>query len=299
MRNLIVAAIVTMMAAAPAAAQTDQKAADILKASRQAIGGSRLDGIKTFSVQSNLQRNMGQMQMAADLELLVELPDKYYRGETFTSGMGGGMTSGFNGERPLTRSTGGAPGGAMIIRMGPGGPMGGGGEKLSPEDQAKADATAVRASRIDLTRLMLGWFAMAHPSVNATYTFAGEAESPDGKAFIIDVAGADAFAARLFVDEATHLPLMLTYKGPQPRTIRQSGGATSREELQKQIDEMSRQPPPMADYTLFFDDWQDVDGIKFPFKLRRAMSGTTTEEWSVGKVKVNPRIDPRKFSVEG
>ena len=29
---------------------------------------------------------------------------------------------------------------------------------------------------------MLGWFAMAHPALNAQYTYAGEAESPDGKA---------------------------------------------------------------------------------------------------------------------
>ena len=49
------------------------------------------------------------------------------------------------------------------------------------------------------------------------------AESPDGKAYVIDVKSADNFAARLFIDEQTHLPLMVTYKGPQPRIMTQGG----------------------------------------------------------------------------
>ena len=41
---------------------------------------------------------------------------------------------------------------------------------------------------------MLGWFAAAHPSLSVEYTYAGEAESPDGKADVIDVKNADGFA---------------------------------------------------------------------------------------------------------
>ena len=51
----------------------------------------------------------------------------------------------------------------------------------------------------------------------------------------------------------------------------------------------------MVEYALFFEDWREVGGIKFPHKMRRAMGGTTNEEWTVGKVKVNPKIDPKKF----
>ena len=47
-----------------------------------------------------------------------------------------------------------------------------------------------------------------------------------------------------------------------------------------------------------FEDWRDADGVRFPFKMRRAAEGNTTEEWTVSKIKVNPRIDPRKFAVE-
>jgi hypothetical protein len=65
--------------------------------------------------------------------------------------------------------------------MGPGGAVVGGNEPLTPEQQEQMHATAVRAARAELSRLMLGWFGMAHPTVAAEYTYAGEAESPDGR----------------------------------------------------------------------------------------------------------------------
>ena len=52
-----------------------------------------------------------------------------------------------------------------------------------------------------------------------TYAYGGQAESPDGKADIIDVTGPDDFKARLFVDADTHLPLMLTYMEPEARVV--------------------------------------------------------------------------------
>ena len=140
---------------------------------------------------------------------------------------------------------------------------------------------------------------------------------------MIDVKNADSFAARLFIDEQTHLPLMVTYQGPQPRmmtrnvgdapvaagggghTITMSPSMTEEErkkaqaELAKQVAEMQKQPAATVDYTVFFDEWRDADGVKFPFKMRRAMGRETTEEWTVSKVKVNPKIDPKRFAVEG
>ena len=71
--------------------------------------------------------------------------------------------------------------------------------------------------------MMLGWFGTAHPALQATYTYAGEAESPDGKAHVIDVKNADGFAARLFIDQNNYLPLMVTYKGRQPRVMTSGG----------------------------------------------------------------------------
>jgi Spy/CpxP family protein refolding chaperone len=314
-----------------AARQDDAKAAAAIADARKVIGGRKLEALKSFSVEAGTQRNVGTFQMNADLELLVEMPDKYMRAETPQGGMMNvGMTTGFNGDRPLKAAAPGiGPGGGMIIRMGPGGPAPASTEKPTPEQQQQIDRTVVRSSRQELSRLMLGWFGATHPSLNARFTYAGEAESPDGKADVIDVKNADGFAARLFIDKETHLPLMLTYQGPQARVVTMGGpraggpgggerrpvGAPGQppaarqvtdeerkkmtDDAQRQMEEMRKQPPAMVDYTLYFDDWREVDGIKFPHRLRRAAAGATTEEWSVGKVRINPKIDPRKFEAAG
>jgi hypothetical protein len=313
-------------------AQEAGKAADILSAARKAIGDKKLDALKTFSLQSALQRNIQSMQLNSDVEILLEFPDKYLRSEASSGGgmvMGaGGSVSGFNGDRPLQKLNGGGMpgGGGMVIRMGgsPGSFSSGSGEKPSAEQLAEMSKTMVRSGRSEASRFMLGWFAMAHPAINAQYTYAGEAESPDGRAYVIDVKSEDAFAARLFIDQQTHLPLMVTYKGPQPRMMTQAAGGRAvtpmggggghtvtmtssmtdeerkkaQAEIDKQIQELQKQPQVMVDYTVFFDDWRDADGMKFPFKMRRAMGSETTEEWTVSKVKVNPKIDPKRFAGE-
>jgi hypothetical protein len=306
-------------------AESDSKAAEILAAARKAIGGKKLDALQTLQVEAQVQRNVGAIQLTTDTEILLELPDRYLRVET-SSGPMSGFTSGFNGDKVI-RPAGahmGMAGGAMIIRMGgPGGPMPPPGEKLPPEEQQRLDKAMLRNSRAELSRLMLGWFAAAHPSMSVEFTYAGEAESPDGRADVLDARNADGFSARLFIDRETRLPLMVTYRGPQPRVVTAGGPirqpppaaqgrsaaqpAPERREMteedrrkaradaEQQLEALRNQPPTTVEFTLFFDDWRDVGGLRFPHKLRRATSGDTNEEWTVGKVKVNPKIDPKKF----
>lgn len=299
-KTMVLAAAVACAGQALVAQQV-RRVEDVLAETKKALGGAKVDAVKSVALEANVQRNVGEMQLASNAEVLVEMPDKYVRSEIMTGGpmSGSGSTTGFNGEKPI-RAGGAAGNGMVVIRMGagPGGPAPAQ-PKLSPEEQEKADRGALKSSREELSRLMLGWFATAHPSLAAEYTFAGEAESPDGKAYVVDVRNADGFAARLFVDQSTHLPLMVAYKAPQPRTIRRTAGAgTSPEDIRKEIEKMQSEPPVMADYALYFDDWQSIEGIEFPRHLRRAMGGTTTEEWSITKVKFNQKIDAKKFAIE-
>ena len=220
---IVLAAVIAFAQPVAFIAQEAGKAAEILAAARKAIGDRKLDTLKTFSLQSALQRNVASMQVTSEVEIVLDLPDKYLRSET-SSGAGmvvaGARTSGFSGDRSLQKLNGGGmAGGGMVIRMGgsAGSFSNGNGDKPSAEQLAEMSKAMVRSGRSEASRLMLGWFAMAHPALNAQYTYAGEAESPDGKAYVIDVKSADSFAARLFIDEQTHLPLMVTYKAPQPR----------------------------------------------------------------------------------
>lgn len=314
MRNRILypvfVVVVAALAFAPAVfGQADARAAQVVAMSRKAIGDKKLDSLKTLSVEAVVQRNLGSIQMSSDAELLIELPDKYARTDVpNTPGMVvNSLANGFNGDKPLQPVRGAVPGvpgmppGAMVIRMGGGGgPAPADAPKLSPEEQEQLEKSVVRGQQHELSRLMLGWFAMTHPSVTAQITFAGEAESPDGRAFVIDVKNADGFAARLFVDQQTNLPLMVTYRAPQRQVMTMRGGEGSGHSMGTATQGQHEAPkqPPLVDYTLFFEDWQPVDGVQFPRKIRRASEGNTTEEWTVGKVRINPKIDAKKFAVK-
>jgi hypothetical protein len=361
--TLIVAALVVAASSTkPAAFEPGQdKAAEVLASVRQALGGGKLDSLKTFSMEAKTARNVGTRQMTSDVEFYLEMPDKYLRVENITAPMAASMSSGFNGDKVIrpagNQMMGGGP---MIFSTGPGHAGGGGGgggmmvstttrvsaemaagggsgnAALTPEQQAMMNAGMIRSQRVELSRYMLGWFGMAHPGLKATYSYVGEAESPDGKAHVIGIKADGGFEAKLFVDQATSIPLMLTYQGPEPRVVSNRGGGPgapagapmvssgsrggatpppppppgaaappaggqaqmTAEEMQKMIDAARATPPKMIEYRIFFADWKEVDGIQFPHTMQRAVAGTTTEEWTIAKVKVNPKIDAKKFATQ-
>jgi hypothetical protein len=274
--------------------------------------------LRSLSIQAEAQRNVGSMQMSSDVEIVMEMPDKYVRTEAGKGMMAMNMTSGFNGDRPImpAGATSMGPGGSMMIRIGPGGPMPNDGPKLTPEEQETLDTAAVRAQRAEISRLMLGWLGTTHPALRADYTYAGEAESPDGKAHVIDVKDADGFSARLFIDQNNFLPLMVTYQGRAPRMVTAGGPTGARaqgqqthsrelsdEERKKMAADADKQIQqqmalaPTVEFTMFFDDWREVDGIHFPHVMRRGSGGEVTEEWTISKVKINQKIDAKKFAV--
>lgn len=317
MWNVAAAGMVVALQA-PAIGQQD-KAAEVMAAARKAIGGKKLEGMKGFSAQARVQRNIGEIQVGGEVEFLLEMPDKYLRTETRTGGAMAITTSlGFNGSEGLNSidvPAMAARGGAVTTMIaGPGGAMLGG-PNMTPEQQAEMKAGLARTARQDISRLMLGWFGMAHPTLDVTYRYAGEAESPDGRAHVIDVTGPDNFAARLFIDQDTSLPLMLTYQAPRMRMmtsvgpggapgiqIRRTAGSEGsepteeeRQKMREELEKMRAQAPELVEYALFFSDRREVDGIRFPHSIQRAVAGTTDEEWTFSKARVNPKIDAKRF----
>lgn len=306
MFGCVALAVMLAMGFSSGAAAQDAKAAEVLAKTRKAIGDKKLDALKSLSLQAALQRNIGDRQMTSEIEVLVEMPDKYVRIDTPSGAMGLQLSMGFNGDKGIIPGGGNmsmGPGGAMVFRMGGGAPAPEG-PKPTPEQLAEMSRAQVRTQRTEISRLMLGWFGMVHPALPVQYTYAGEAESPDGKAHVIDVKDSDGFAARLFVDQNNYLPLMVTYQGRQPRMMtatagsggavtREAGRGTSEQDIQKMLAEQ-----PTVEFSLFFDDWREVDGIHFPHVMRRASAGATNEEWTISKVKVNPKLDAKKFAVE-
>jgi uncharacterized membrane protein YgcG len=228
--------LIGALAAGPAArvladAREDAKADAVMAEARKALGGEKkLADLKALSMRAEFRRESsgpvqagggstfvmiggggsfsggGGGQTTGSLAIDMVFPDKLYREETTTGGFSITRVDGFEGDRPfldLTSNTAGA-------RVAADNPA---------ADPARAK-DALKRSHTDLARLMLGLVAGTQPGLPVTYTYAGQAESPDGTAHMIDVKGVEDFKARLFIDTATHLPLMLTYMEAEPRPIR-------------------------------------------------------------------------------
>src|SRR5262249_41942819 len=155
--------------------------------------------------------------------------------------------------------------------------------------------------RSDFARLLIGWLLTTPSSYPVEYSFAGEAESPDGKADALNVKGPDGFTARLFLDQKTHFPLMLTYNGKKPRFITQTAPASARknpsgnpEEMEKRMKQMDAEAAqqPDVEFRIYFSDYREVDGVSFPHKLTRSIEDELNEELEVKSVKVNLQLKP-------
>ena len=148
--------------------------------------------------------------------------------------------------------------------------------------------------------------------------------SPEGKADVLDVKGVGNFSARLFIDSKTHLPLMLSWTTP-PNLVPVVAGqkppanlppgavtfetpmpppdsATPEEKKQFEEQALAARKTAMAsarptENRIYYADYRDVDGLKLPFRIRRAVGATTVEETTFDRYRMNAKIDPRKFEV--
>jgi hypothetical protein len=185
----------------------------------------------------------------------------------------------------------GGGGGMMIFRRGPGGPG---------VDPQKAQDMMRQGLRSDFARLLIGWLLTTPSSFPVEFSFAGEAESPDGKADVLEAKGPGGFAARLFLDQKTHYPLMLTYNGKKPRIVTQTaapGAPRNPEEMAKRMKEMEAEAAeqPDVEFRIYLSDYREVNGVSFPHKLARSIENEVSEELEIKTVKINPQFKPEKF----
>lgn len=292
MRHIISfsAAALLALASTTLAAGTDPKAEAVLKAAREALGGdARVAAVTSIVASGSHRRTIGDTQIEGETEITIALPGKYLRSQTDQMfGSTVTMESGFEGDEPVQRSNSVGGGPNVFIRMaGPGGPE---------ADPATVKAMQLRAQRAELARLALGWLASVPSFLEPVYSYAGEAESPDGRAHVLTVTGKDQFSAKLFLDQQTHRPLMLTYTGRQPvmRVMRGGPGAEGARPRQPSPGSGHTPaagpeipaPPPMVEIQVYFDDYRKAGDLWLPHRLSRSIDGETVEEIQFNKIQV-------------
>jgi hypothetical protein len=278
-RALLIAPLTLVAVAAIGAQTATPDPTAILGAAREALGGEkRLSSVKTFVATGRTQQVRGDNLVPIEFEIAVELPDKYVRKDEIPAQESGPIAVGFAGETLIPVPPQAAPAGR------PGGPP-----PPTPEQLEAARGARVAGVKQDFARLALGMFAGSFTGYPLTFTYVGQAEAPQGKADVLEAKGAPNFTMRFFIAQSTHQPIMISWQGA-PGGGR--GAAPGRGPVPPAAPAAAGPPP---ENRLYFADYRDVDGMKWPFRLRRALGADTVEETTFDHFRVNTRIDPKKF----
>jgi hypothetical protein len=275
-------------AATPSTSNDAARAEEALKQARKAVGGEeKLTAVQSLTAKGKYRRVFGERETSGERELSFQFPDKFLVADTFAVGglnTAATTSKGLNGGEAWQ----GGRGGMIVI----------GGPAMTEEQKA---AMYRRNFQTEWARLALGMLLTTQPSFPVQFTYAGEAEAEDGKADVLDAAGPEKFAARLFLDKQTHLPLMLTYK---ITARRMAGGALSirhgmsKEEIDKMIKEQQEKagPPQEVEHQIRFSDFRKVGGLTLPHRITQTSdSNDMTEEWEITKYEINPQLKADTF----
>lgn len=164
----------------------------------------------------------------------------------------------------------------------------------NPEVQAALRDQLLR----EFACLAYAWFSHNPPNFPLQATYGGVQTSENGSVEAIDLTGPNQFAARLFVDQATHRPLLLSYRDLLPRNIGYLTTARSGSEGEPsapsagEVEEQTVQ--------LFLADYRAVEGpmksrLQLPFQMVRAVNGRPVDEWRVEKYRLNPGLKAKIF----
>ena len=216
MKRLICAAAVAALSL-PVAAQ--DKAAEVMQKARATLGGAKLDQLKAVSLEGPFAREMGNRQVQGTMALTLQLPGNMHRTEDteMMAGMSMERTSVLAGDKAWEdmQNRGGMGGGGMQIVMRP--PGSGPGQELNAEQLEQA---RVRRLRTEFNRYLMAFLG----GTGLQPTFVAVAEAPEGKADVLEVKNEAGQAVRIFIDQNSHMPLMLQYQEVRPRVMMNGPG---------------------------------------------------------------------------
>ena len=289
---------------APVYAQDAAKGAALLAQARNAIGGdSRLAGVKTLDVQGDFRRMAGQTTIQGELQVRIERPDKLRRDEDLSLPGGGPAivrTEVLNGTIVWDENSGGQfltrLGRGDGARRGDGAGRGDAARGRAAMDPARIEEAQRRARQTELARFLLIWLLQVDGPVNWVAT----AEAPDGKADVLEITPASGPPVRLFLDQTSHVPLMLTWQGNAPQLLvaGRRGGLGGRGAPEGEPAPGDGPPPnrPPAILQITLGEYKTVDGVRLPHLITRGANDMTIEEWTIDRYRINTSFKADVFT---
>jgi hypothetical protein len=291
---------------------------EILRRVAEALGGEdKLKKIRSLSISLNFRHSPppgAQMELKGKNEFLILLPDKFLKSETLEA---------LNGASALTRIE-------VVDGDRSWGEINAGGHEKSErfeqrfeqglvireaglEQEKRIEALRLGSDRSEFTRLLLALLLTAPPAARIEWSLA---ESADDSVWALDAKGTDEFAARLFIDRGTYLPLRLSYR-PKIMTMAVGGvaagevavggaagpGSVSRVNVFIAAPNPGGQKPAtftqvlgeQDEVQLRFSDYRAVDGLLLPHRIVEAAGMQIGREWEITQYQINPPLQPEMF----
>jgi hypothetical protein len=306
------------------ATKTDvERALDLLKQARAAIGGdAAINSVQNLSATGKTRRqvqipNEAMQEMTGDFELAMMLPDRMMKMEKLTLGSKSDDMDKGTGEQKEVKIKEHQ---VRIVRGNDGGERG---ESADLHDAMR------HHERAEIARYMLGLLLNPPASIGARYNYLGEGDVGGAAADILEAQGSGGFMMKLYLDKSSHLPLMMTYQGMLPRIPiarmmhmegpvgegaddnvivirRQKDGDTKVDGADGQIiferklsdagaDGEKTMMLENAEIQIRFSDFRAVGGVLLPHTLTQYVGGKLESVWTVDGYELNSPNINQKF----
>ncbi len=288
----------------------EEDPAALLAAMRTALGGeATLSAVRAWSVSGSLTRTFGGRSKSVSTEIFVLLPDHYMTVDR-DSQSGGPIAidityyNGFRGDRLIRRTDSTIP---FPPDPGP----------QTPQAIADRESRSLMRARQAFARVALVLFGEASASYPLTFTAAGTTTIDGRAADVIRAEGVDGFPMTLFIDAVNHLPIALEWQAPPVVVTSMSSTVAVRTTVPgargggpppgpaSVVGLSPGSPAPVVDPTSLplvtqrqvFSDFKLEDGVNWPRRWRTLVNGEVTEDARLGRYRINPKIEAKKFDV--
>lgn len=152
--------------------------------------------------------------------------------------------------------------------------------------------------RDELLRTMLSLFMAAPKGVDVQYVYAGSGDVDGNACEIVEAKIGNRSIAKLYLSQATNLPLMMNYKGMQMPKIMKFKKADPKEKGSDKDAATSAgalKTAETVEINVKFSDYKTVNGVLLPSRWTQTADGKADETVTIENYAVNPPDINEKF----
>ncbi len=296
--------------------KSDDKALDLIKLARRAIGGdSEIQKVRSMTIigkaTKTFETDGAAKSEQGDFELNFELPDKFQKVLKLRHPDGSAdedrvveivsLKRENSGKTEFKHTEGDGNNVVVTVTRGPHAHVSEEKSKDSRKVVIHRDLSASRGEdkmrHNEMLRTTLFLLLTAPEGVSVAYTYAGEA-SVDGAACDIIDAASNGESFKLYLEKSSHLPKMMIYQGFKPmmmkfQTIEKK--PTEKGEREFTVFNEKIGEPEKAEFQVKFSNFKTVNGLKLPFTWTQTTQGKPDEENEISSYEFNPAGIAEKF----